>query len=256
MDTAYLNYAILFLVDLVRRKGMPVVRNALSLVVSALILVSCAGPQITSTVMPTKITATTTIAPSQTPSETDAATVETGPMAPTQTATLEPPVIPTSSTVLPGPDCAVGLPSTRPDMEGPYFLEGSPEKASLLEPGMSGTPLTISGYVMTVDCKWIPGAKLDFWQADANGDYDLQGYRLRGHVFTDENGRYQIETILPAPYEPRPRHIHVNVSAPGRLELTTQLYFPGDAPYPDLTVALSQNNQGTLAEFNFVLEPE
>jgi protocatechuate 3,4-dioxygenase beta subunit len=139
-------------------------------------------------------------------------------------------------------------------MEGPYFLAGSPEKASLLEPGMEGTPLTISGFVLTVDCKWIPGTKLEFWQADANGEYDLQGYRLRGHVFTDENGRYQIETILPAPYETRPRHIHVMVLPPGEPGLTTQLYFPGDSPYPELTVALSEEAQGATAEFNFVLD--
>lgn len=235
---------------------MPVVRNALLLVFSAWFLVSCAGQQKTSTAMPTIIMASATGAPSQTPSESELATVETSPIAPTQAVQIEPPVIPTTVSVLPGPDCAAALPPTRPDMEGPYFLDGSPERASLLEPGMSGTSLTISGYVMTVDCKWIPGAKLDFWQADANGEYDLQGFRLRGHVFTDENSRYQIETILPAPYQSRPRHIHVKVSAPGQSELTTQLYFPGDAPYPDLTVALSQDTQGAIAEFNFILEPE
>jgi protocatechuate 3,4-dioxygenase beta subunit len=138
-------------------------------------------------------------------------------------------------------------------MEGPYFLSGSPEKASLIEPGMGGTPLTISGYVLTEDCKWIPGTKLDFWQADANGEYDLQGYRLRGHVFTDENGRYQIQTILPAQYGTRPRHIHVMVMPPGQPGLTTQLYFPGDSPYPELTVELSEDSQGAAAMFNFVL---
>jgi hypothetical protein len=163
-----------------------------------------------------------------------------------------PPASPTFP-VLPGPDCAIGLPPTRPDSEGPYFLAGSPEKASLIEPGMSGTPLTIQGYVFTVDCKWVPGTKIEFWQADANGEYDLQGYRLRGHVFTDENGHYQIETILPAAYETRPRHIHVMVIPPELPDLTTQLYFPGDAPYPELTVTLSEDTQGVMAKFNFVL---
>jgi len=172
---------------------------------------------------------------------------------PTQLAPTQPPTTEPLSTVLPGPDCTVGLHPTRPDMEGPYFLAGSPEKPSLIEPGMSGTPLLISGYVMTEDCKWIPGAKLEFWQADANGEYDLGGYRLRGHVFTDENGRYQIQTILPAPYETRPRHIHVMVLPPGQSGLTTQLYFPGDAPYPELTVELSEDSQEVAAMFNFVL---
>jgi protocatechuate 3,4-dioxygenase beta subunit len=168
---------------------------------------------------------------------------------------LAPPTQPLpAATPLPGPDCAIGLPPTRPDMEGPYFLAGSPEKASLIEPGMSGTPLSIHGYVLTVDCKWVPGARLEFWQADASGEYDLQGYRLRGHVFSDENGRYRIETILPAPYGNRPRHIHVMVLPPSQPGLTTQLYFPGDSPYPELTVALSEGAQGAAAEFNFVLD--
>ncbi len=145
---------------------------------------------------------------------------------------------------------------TRPDMEGPYFLAGSPEKASLIEPGMGGTPLIIRGYVISVTCRPIAGARLEFWQADANGEYDLQGYRLRGHVFSDETGFYQIETILPAPYESRPRHIHVKVIPMGLPELTTQLYFPEDSPYPELTVKLSDGPEGMIADFTFVLAIE
>ena len=235
---------------------MTVFRNALMLLLSGWFLIACVPEQQSPTTLPspTMNTASPTAAPSQTPLEGALPLTESTSVATTQTISPEPPVTAPTSAVLPGPDCAVGLPPTRPDMEGPYFLTGSPEKASLIEPGMSGTPLTISGYVMTVDCKWIPGAKLEFWQADANGEYDLQGYRLRGHVFTDENGQYQIETILPAPYESRPRHIHVMVLPPGQPSLTTQLYFPGDSPYPELTVAMSHDNQDAIAEFNFILE--
>lgn len=156
----------------------------------------------------------------------------------------------------PMPVCGEGLAPTRPDMEGPYFLAGSPEKASLIEPGMGGTPLIIRGYVISVTCRPIAGARLEFWQADANGEYDLQGYRLRGHVFSDETGFYQIETILPAPYETRPRHIHVKVIPMGLPELTTQLYFPEDSPYPELTVKLSDGPEGMIADFTFVLAIE
>jgi protocatechuate 3,4-dioxygenase beta subunit len=138
-------------------------------------------------------------------------------------------------------------------MEGPYFLAGSPEKASLIEPGIDGTPLTIAGYVYTTDCQPVTGAKIEFWQADAYGEYDLQGYRLRGHVFTDAQGRYQIETILPAPYETRPRHIHVMLLPSNQPVLTTQLYFPGDSPYPELTVVLDESIQEATAWFNFIL---
>jgi len=226
------------------------VQNILFIIVSLSVITACAEPQQPiATILPTTVVvALPTAEPSHAPAESAPPTTEITPATPTQPSTIEP-----TAEVLPGPDCTVGLPPTRPDMEGPYFLAGSPEKASLIEPGMSGTPLLISGYVMTEDCKWIPGAKLEFWQADANGEYDLGGYRLRGHVFTDENGRYQIQTILPAPYETRPRHIHVMVLPPGQSGLTTQLYFPGDAPYPELTVELSEDSQEVAAMFNFVL---
>lgn len=218
-----------------------------------LVLAACAAPQAGPTSSPLT-TATPALAePTSLPPTTAApAPAEPTPLPATDPAA--PPQPSPAASPLPGPDCAVGLPPTRPDMEGPYFLAGSPEKATLIEPGMSGTPLSIRGSVLTVDCKGVPGARLEFWQADANGEYDLQGYRLRGHVFSDSQGRYQIETILPAPYGSRPRHIHVMVLPPGLPALTTQLYFPGDSPYPELTVALSEGEQGAAAEFNFVLD--
>jgi protocatechuate 3,4-dioxygenase beta subunit len=231
-------------------------RKLLTIALGLLILTGCSAP-LPAPARPTQappIAATPSTAPSPAAPEATLQRQENTQPAPTAPALTQPPPVPPAITALPGPDCAIGLPPTRADMEGPYFLAGSPEKASLIEPGMSGTPLTISGYVLTVDCKWVPGTKLEFWQADANGEYDLQGYRLRGHVFTDENGRYQIETILPAPYESRPRHIHVMVLPPGQPGLTTQLYFPGDSPYPELTVALVENAQGARGEFNFVLD--
>jgi protocatechuate 3,4-dioxygenase beta subunit len=154
--------------------------------------------------------------------------------------------------VLPTPDCA-GLFPTPPDAEGPYFLDNTPQRDSLVEPGMSGERLIVSGYVLTVDCLPLASVRLEFWQADANGQYDLQGYRLRGHLFTDANGYYRLETILPAIYGGRPRHIHVKVLLPSGGGLTTQLYFPGDSPLPALTVALTQNAAVMQAIFHFVL---
>ena len=69
---------------------------------------------------------------------------------------------------------------------------------------------------------------------DDDGDYDSEGFTLRGHQFTDLGGRYLLDTILPGRYPSkgilRPRHIHVTVTAPGASPLTTQLYFEGD-PY-------------------------
>jgi protocatechuate 3,4-dioxygenase beta subunit len=82
---------------------------------------------------------------------------------------------------------------------------------------------------MTSNCTPVAGAKVDIWQADADGQYDNTGYRLRGYVLTDQAGRYTIETIVPGLYTGRTGHIHVKVQAPGGPVLTTQLYFPGVA---------------------------
>jgi protocatechuate 3,4-dioxygenase beta subunit len=125
------------------------------------------------------------------------------------------------------PACDDGDDPTPELTEGPYFSSGSPRRRSLLTNSMRGTRLTITGYVLTTACKPIRRAKLDFWQADASGEYDNDGYRLRGHQFTDAAGRWRLDTIVPGLYTGRTRHIHVKVQRPGGEVLTTQLFFPG-----------------------------
>jgi protocatechuate 3,4-dioxygenase beta subunit len=117
---------------------------------------------------------------------------------------------------------------TPTQIEGPYYKIGSPKRASLIEPGISGTPLVLTGRVVNERGRPIPNAVMDFWQSDDRGNYDMVGNLLRGHVFTDDAGRYAIETIVPACYEPRQaRHIHVKVQGVSR-PYTTQLYFSDD----------------------------
>jgi len=124
----------------------------------------------------------------------------------------------------------VELVATPTQIEGPYYKVASPHRASLIEPGISGTPLLITGKVTNEFGKPIPGAVVDFWQSDDVGNYDMVGMLLRGHVFTDQDGRYEIETIQPACYEPRQaQHIHVKVQGNSR-PYTTQLYFSNDEP--------------------------
>jgi protocatechuate 3,4-dioxygenase beta subunit len=125
------------------------------------------------------------------------------------------------------PTCDDGDDPTPELTEGPYFSSGSPQRRSLVTRGMRGTRLTITGYVLTTACRPIKRAKLDFWQADASGVYDNDGYRLRGHQFTDSAGRWRLDTIVPALYTGRTKHIHVKVQRPGGEILTTQLFFPG-----------------------------
>ena len=143
--------------------------------------------------------------------------------------------------------------------EGPYFNPGSPARTSLIESGMAGTRLVLSGRVLTPACAPVAGATLDFWQADAAGSYDSSGYRLRGHQLTDAVGRYSLETILPGQYPGRTEHIHVKLGAPGKAVLTTQLYFPDVARNqqdsifdPHLLVTMQDTATGKAATFDFV----
>ena len=127
------------------------------------------------------------------------------------------------------PSCGAGSKITPRQTEGPYFTPDSPRRQVLMEPAMDGARLVLVGQVLAPDCRPQPGALVDFWQADADGAYDNRGHRLRGHQFTDEEGRYRLETVVPGIYPGRTRHIHVKVQARGGPLLTTQLYFP-DVP--------------------------
>jgi protocatechuate 3,4-dioxygenase beta subunit len=152
---------------------------------------------------------------------------------------------------LPAPTCN-GL--TQPQTEGPYYKPDTPERNSLLEEGMQGTRLILVGYVLDQNCQPMPNTWLDFWQADANGEYDNTGYRLRGHQFTDAQGRYYLETVLPGLYASRPiEHIHVKVQPEGGEVLTSQLYFP-ERSIEGLTVTLEDRGDYFLGYFNFVLQ--
>ena len=148
-------------------------------------------------------------------------------------------------------------------IEGPFYKSGSPERTSLIEPGLEGVRLVLTGRVLTTEQQPIPRARLDFWQTDADGRYDHAGYRLRGHQFTDEAGRYRLETVVPASYPGRTRHIHVKVQAPNQPILTTQLYFPGE-PHntsdplfnPTLVMRVQDTAEGPLASFDFILDTQ
>lgn len=168
-----------------------------------------------------------------------------------------------TGTIVPTPDCASPATLTPAMTEGPYYKTGSPERASLIEPGMKGTRLFLSGYVLTSDCKPVDHAWLDFWQANAQGQYDNNGYTLRGHEFTTPNGYYSLETIVPGLYPGRTEHIHVKVQAPGGPVLTTQLFFPGvaqnqsDSIYSDqLLLSVQETPEGLQATFNFVVSTQ
>ena len=168
----------------------------------------------------------------------------------------------TAGTLAPTPACDDGDDPTPSQTEGPYFTPDSPQRASLLEAGMGGQRLVVAGTVLTTDCRPVQRALLDFWQADDAGEYDNQGYRLRGHQFSDAEGGWRLETVVPGLYTGRTRHIHVKVQAPDGPVLTTQLYFPGEPENdrdgifsPELLLGDVRDVGGTRrGSFTFVLE--
>jgi catechol 1,2-dioxygenase len=113
-----------------------------------------------------------------------------------------------------------------------------------------GTSLTFQGTVTDLDGSPLEGALVELWHADDAGFYSqfapgIPEWNLRGTIRTGADGRYTFHTIQPAPYQIptdgatgaliaaagwhawRPAHLHLKVSAPGRLPVTTQLYFEG-----------------------------
>jgi protocatechuate 3,4-dioxygenase beta subunit len=159
------------------------------------------------------------------------------------------------------PACDDGDEETVAQTEGPFYTPNSPQRSSLLEAGIAGTRLLLTGQVLTTGCAPVAGALVDIWHCDDAGVYDNAGFRLRGHQFADAQGAYSFETILPGVYPGRTRHIHVKVQAPGGPILTTQLYFPDEPANdrdgifdPSLVVAMADDAAGgKAAAFTFVL---
>ena len=178
-------------------------------------------------------------------------------------------------------------------IEGPYYLEGSPELpwngTIPMRADEPGTPFVFKGQVTSTDGAPLPGAKLELWHADNLGFYSqfapgLPEWNLRGTFVADDEGRYEIHTIRPAPYQIptegacgqlieaagwhawRPAHMHSKVHAPEHQLITSQLYFPGDphneddiasAVKPELMLDPQPNpdEEGEITVYDFVLDP-
>lgn len=141
---------------------------------------------------------------------------------------------------------------TRPNLEGPFHRDASPLRPDGdlfggAEPGPGMKVLFLSGRVTDAGTGApLPGAILDFWQADDEGHYDLDRFSLFGKVPADAEGRYKVRTAVPLDYSDhdhdpigelframgrhnrRSAHIHLKVWHEGRCLLTTQLFIPGN----------------------------
>jgi protocatechuate 3,4-dioxygenase beta subunit len=134
---------------------------------------------------------------------------------------------------------------------GPFFVEGSPEvgQGGDIGRGASGRPCWVSGTVTDTEGRPLAGARVDVWEADDEGLYDVQRpdgqLRGRGHLFTDEAGGYGFWGITPTPYPiphdgpvgdlltaagrspMRAAHLHLMVAAPGHHRLVTHIFVRG-----------------------------
>ncbi|MES2713520.1 MAG: intradiol ring-cleavage dioxygenase [Pseudomonadota bacterium] len=148
--------------------------------------------------------------------------------------------------LVPATASAQGLiPRTPAQMEGPFYPRDIPEDADAdlrrvigASREARGIPLLLHGVVRNLAGTPLPGARVEIWQADAQGIYlhprdrvaqrdaGFQGY---GRVTADAQGRYAFRTIRPGLYPGRTPHIHLRAHMPeGGAPLTTQVYFPDE----------------------------
>lgn len=173
---------------------------------------------------------------------------------------------------------------------GPFYIEGAPsyQNGQDVANGASGMPCWVRGHVLGLDGQPVANATIEVWQADADGNYDVQYADLahpqaRGVLQSRTDGSFDFKTILAEAYpipsdgpvgemlrasnnHPwRPAHLHFMIKAEGYETLITHVFRDGDQ-YLDsdvvfgvrhsLVVSWKQQSSGDhLLEFNFVLNP-
>jgi hydroxyquinol 1,2-dioxygenase len=141
--------------------------------------------------------------------------------------------------------------ATESTVFGPFFVAGSPAFANGddIARGFSGERCFVTGRVLDLAGEPIAGARVEVWQADDEGLYDVQHGDEpmgRGHLFSDEEGRFSFWSVKPEAYPipadgpvgelleaggrgpMRPAHIHFMVTADGYQRLITHVFVKGD----------------------------
>jgi len=179
---------------------------------------------------------------------------------------------------------------TEPTVFGPFFVAQAPEfkLGDDVANGAKGEPCVVSGTVKGLDGKPVPHARMNVWQADADGHYDVQYEHLahpqaRGSLHTDEHGHFHFRTILAEAYpipsdgpvgamlkasnnHPwRPAHLHFMIEAPDYERLITHVfrdndrYLDSDAVFgvrQSLVADWVRQSDGVYSlNFDFVLNP-
>lgn len=162
---------------------------------------------------------------------------------------------------------SAGVPegATESTVLGPFYVPTAPERewgeSILQRPRRDERELVVHGHVRSLGGAVVPAAKIEVWQTDSNGMYDIQDSmqpedNLRGWYRANDDGEFLIRTIRPTSYpiptdgpvgellratdrHPwRPAHLHATVSAPGYKPLTTHL-FDADDEYLDSDVVFA-----------------
>jgi protocatechuate 3,4-dioxygenase beta subunit len=152
-------------------------------------------------------------------------------------------------------------------IEGPYYKFNSPNRFDLREPGETGQIVELTGTILNRLRRPMAGALVDLWHASKIGAYDNAGYRYRGHLITNADGKFRFLTIKPGAYGSWPEgtgrtvHYHVIVRAPSVWPFTTQFYFPNEADNlrddyfrSSLLMNVQLQGEGLKAHFDIVLE--
>jgi len=139
---------------------------------------------------------------------------------------------------------------------GPFHVEGAPELpiGADICLDQKGEPMLVTGRILDTRGNPVAGARIDVWQANDEGFYDVQqkgiqpDFNLRGVFRTGPDGRYWFRGVKPKFYpipddgpvgkllralgrHPwRPAHLHYIIAAPGLATLTTHIFDPDD-PY-------------------------
>ncbi|MEN9434773.1 MAG: hypothetical protein RLZZ422_2362 [Pseudomonadota bacterium] len=158
------------------------------------------------------------------------------------------------------PSCGRGKALTLEQTEGPYFTPNTPLRTDFSTDDKRGKIMILQGIVMSRACEIQSNALIELWHADSRGVYDNEGYKLRGHTFTDAQGRFQFKTVMPGLYPGRTRHFHLKVQRRNGRVLTTQLYFPQEAQNQydmifdaNLVMRMSQTQGLLTGRYDFVV---
>ncbi|MFF7394739.1 intradiol ring-cleavage dioxygenase [Streptomyces scabiei] len=142
--------------------------------------------------------------------------------------------------------------ATEATVFGPFFVENSPEipLGGSISGVATGEPCWVEGTVSDSEGQPVAGARIEVWEADEEGLYDVQHddgrTAARGHLFSDAEGRYSFWGVTPTPYPipsdgpvgkmlaavgrspMRASHLHFMVSAEGQRTLVTHIFVSGD----------------------------